>query len=102
MKIVINKCYGGFGLSQIALLELHKNGSKIVHETELGLGIDANDYKIRNDPDLIQTIENWDDDANSDFSKLKIVEIPDDAFWELRDYDGYEYLFWSMSKIHKE
>lgn len=34
MKVVINKCFGGFGLSDAALKELYKRGSKIIEAHE--------------------------------------------------------------------
>lgn len=34
MKVVINKCYGGFGLSKKAILEIHKRGGKGIEEVE--------------------------------------------------------------------
>ena len=33
-EVVINKCYGGFGLSDEAILELHKLGSKFIKVIE--------------------------------------------------------------------
>jgi hypothetical protein len=30
--------------------------------------------------------------ANDRFSKLKIVEIPDDVQWEIQEYDGWEHI----------
>ena len=44
----------------------------------------------RNDPILIQTIEELGEEANGDFSKLAIIEIPDGVDWEIEEYDGWE------------
>jgi len=46
----------------------------------------------RNDPALIQTIEELGEEANGACAKLKIVEIPDDVKWELDEYDGIEHV----------
>lgn len=76
MKIVINKCYGGYGLSDWALKEL---------------GIEYSDEINRTQPDLISLIENFPEMVNGDFAKLSVVEIPDETTdWEIFDYDGLE------------
>ena len=44
----------------------------------------------RTDPDLINIIEKMGETANSKYSKLKIVEIPDNVNWRISEYDGQE------------
>lgn len=44
----------------------------------------------RNDPLLIQIIEELGEQANGSCAELKIVEIPNDVNWEINDYDGME------------
>jgi len=44
----------------------------------------------RNDPLLIQVINELGKDANSEYSDLEIIEIPDDVEWEIEEYDGWE------------
>lgn len=46
----------------------------------------------RDDKNLIQTIEELKEKANSRFADLKIVEIPDDVEWTIEDYDGVEWV----------
>jgi hypothetical protein len=46
----------------------------------------------RNDPLLIQIIQEMGDGANSRFSQLKIIDIPDDVEWEIEEYDGNEWV----------
>lgn len=51
----------------------------------------------RDDAKLIQVIEEMGEKANDGFSKLKIVEIPDDVKWEINDYDGMEW----VAEVHR-
>jgi hypothetical protein len=44
----------------------------------------------RDDPVLIRVVEEMGEEANSKYSNLEIVEIPDDVIWQIDDYDGYE------------
>ena len=44
----------------------------------------------RTNPMLIQAIEELGDEANTKFSKLKVVEIPDGTDYEISEYDGFE------------
>lgn len=50
------------------------------------------DPEDRTDKDLINVIEKLGKKANSRFSKLKIIEIPDDVEWEIEEYDGLEHI----------
>jgi len=87
-KIVINKCYGGFGLSQEAFIELQK------------LDSEDNPFYHRNNRDslkLIEVIEKLGSRANGQHSELKIVEIPDDVEYTIADYDGIEW----VSEVHR-
>jgi hypothetical protein len=82
MKIVINSCYGGFSLSKKAIDRLR----------ELKLEFDY-DWQIeRNNPKLVQVVEELGALANGSCAKLKIVEIPDDVEWEIEEYDGSEWV----------
>lgn len=76
MKIVINECYGGYGLSDWALKEL---------------GIEYSDEINRTQPDLISLVENFPAEVNGEFAELSVVEIPDETTdWEISEYDGFE------------
>ena len=77
MKVVINTCFGGFGLSEEAMKYL---GAK-------------NSYEYINDrtnPKLVECVETLGDEADRYSSCLKVVEIPDDVEWEIYNYDGKE------------
>ena len=127
MKLVVNRCFGGFGLSPLAQLEYLKLKGKecffyigglrepykkipieaaknepIVHVTTNDIGDNPTSEEMnceyyfcdrdieRNDADLVAVVEKLGDNANSQFAKLEIVEIPDGIDWEIDDYDGSE------------
>ena len=129
MKLVINKCFGGFGLSKDAEeLYLKKAGfeshryiqTKYNYRDgeELYEKIDNDDNELthvftkdhgdsfskfpeddsywyygdleRNDPILIDVVEELGDKANNSYSALHVIEIPDGVEWEMDDYDGIE------------
>lgn len=46
----------------------------------------------RDDPILIQVVEELGKKANNIYSELKIVEIPDDVEWQIDEYDGVEWV----------
>ncbi len=77
IKVVINSCYGGFGLSTLAIKEL---------------GGRDDFYENRSDPDLVKVVEELKNKANRSYSKLESVEIPDDVEWAIEDYDGIEWV----------
>jgi hypothetical protein len=83
MKIVINDCYGGFGLSKKALaLYNERTGTVLTYEYDIK----------RNDPILVEIVEQLGEAANGDFAELKVVEIPDDVQWQIQEYDGDEWI----------
>lgn len=138
-KIVINKCYGGFGLSDAAVVRYHEIKGVpmwVEHDSKYGsLGIshywlvpeservaDLGDefYKLpmeerqahnqkwseqtfsiydlkRDDPVLVQVVEEMGQDASGRFAELKVVDIPDDVKWEIAEYDGME----SVHEVHR-
>ena len=102
-EIVINTCYGGFGLSDKATeqyaifrgLELERRDSRWIHN-----GYDyyykGEFFTLRNierdDPVLIQIVKEMGEEANDWASCLKIVEIPKDVDWQIDEYDGREWV----------
>lgn len=140
MKVVINKCYGGFGLSEAAVLRYFEiKGQPVWVEKDKkfgGLGItnywlvspenrvedreddfyrsmsmeerqeynrlwaEQNFYDrdvARDDPVLVQVVEEMGQDAWGRFAELKVVDIPDDVQWEIAEYDGWE----SVHEVHR-
>ena len=88
MKLVLNKCFGGFGISDSA--------------AEI-LGIDEYDFIDRDDENLIALIdEKGSEFVSGSFAKLKIVEIPD-AYtdYTIDEYDGMERVIYVLNgKLH--
>jgi hypothetical protein len=83
MKVVINNYYGGFGLSEEAQA-LYSKYSGIT---------DIRQYSIpRNDQHLVRVVEELQEKACARYSKLKIVEVPDDIRWHISEYDGWEHV----------
>ncbi len=89
MKVVINSCYGGFGLSKEAYKELGLAWDNY--------GYEYSDYEKRNDPKLVEVIEKLGEVASGDCANLRIVEIPDNINWTITDYDGFE----SVEEAHR-
>ena len=109
-KVVINRCYGGFSLSEKAFVEyLKRKGINCVTEVnEFGWVdfyknsisdenyISHYDYvsprnlNTREDPDLIAIIEEMGEESFGLVASLKIVEIPDDVEYEITEFDGLE------------
>jgi len=83
MKVVINDCHGGFGLTEAAL-----------NEYKIRKGVtDPNFYYYdipRECPVLVEMVERG--DVGGDFSDLKVVEIPDGVNWYIEEYDGLEHV----------
>jgi hypothetical protein len=111
MKVAINTCFGGFGISDEAfekLLERKGIAFDKVEKESSFLGATYyqaghagdDDYYISNydqydnraDPDLIAVIEEMGQKANSWAADIRIVEVPDDAKWHIHEYDGLEHV----------
>ena len=61
-------------------------------------GLYLSQYDIeRDDPILIQVIEEMGSESWGFAAELKIVEVPDDIQWEIDEYDGLE----SISEVHR-
>ena len=91
MKVVINKCYGGFNLSLSAMERLAELGCEEAQEIIQSKPFYGCLYKTeRNDSRLIQAVEELGKHANGNFARLEVIDIPDDILWEINEYDGME------------
>jgi hypothetical protein len=80
-KFVINRCYGGFGLSEEGL-----NLYNSLSEKSLAYSYDID----RDDPFLVQVVETLGEKADGFNAELEIVIIPEDLDFEITEYDGME------------
>lgn len=87
MKIVVNKCYGGYGFSDIVFAALG-----IEHEYDVE----------RTDIRLVKLVEADPEAASERFSKLTVVEIPDESTdYSVDEYDGFESVIYVVNgKLH--
>ena len=91
MKIVANRCFGGYSLSRQAMDKL---------------GVDSTYAFVwseeRNTPALVKVVDELGIAASGDCADLEIIEIPDSATdWLIEDYDGMETVLYVFDgKIH--
>lgn len=100
MKIVINKCYGGFSLSRAALHELRRMGNAhALSETDIGERYSDSFCRDipRDDPQLIDLVTRMGIAANGECAALEVVEIPDGVEWTIEEYDGREWI----AEVHR-
>lgn len=92
MKVAINRCFGGFGVSKDVYDELELEWDKYGYLENKDFGIEDDDYKAyRSHPKLIAAIEKiGEKKASNNFANIKIVTIPDGIEWTIEDYDGQE------------
>ena len=84
-KVVINTCFGGFGLSEESL-EDYKKRKNITDENFYHWDIP------RDCPVLVEMVEEGGTDVDGIYSELKVVNVPDDVNWFIHEYDGMEHV----------
>lgn len=87
MKLIINGCYGGFGIKD---------------EVMERLGLTSQDSEeTRTNPDLIALIESG-EDVNDRCANLVVVELPDNCTdYYIDEYDGLESVIYVVDgKLH--
>lgn len=140
MKIIKNKCYGGYSLSVKAKIEIAKIKGKELYFFNMykepitpeeaskslialsytvpnpydfnidKLGADGTykeantivesisiDWDNRTDPNIVAVVEKLGNEANTKYSDLVVVEIPDSIEYEIDDYDGME----TIREVHR-
>lgn len=100
-EIVINSCYGGFGLSDAAILKMRKLAghwgitpflAKEMYDPANKSYFSPREVD-RDSPILISAIKAIGEKAaGSAYAELKIVTIPDDVVWQIEEYDGLEWV----------
>ena len=90
MKIVINTCFGGFGLSE----EGETRFRVLNNGNSFDAVCDALDWgwNVRTNAILVQLIEEDAELYGGRHAELKVVEVPDDVDWYIHDYDGIEHI----------
>lgn len=124
-KIVINRCYGGFGLSYKGTMRYAEikgiilypwlnditksvygeraviGNDKMMHHYSTSPVIDgkyeegsyfSSSFLPRDDPALVQLVEEMGETANGRNAELEVVEIPDDVDFVIEEYDGTEWI----------
>lgn len=99
-KIVINRVYGGFDISDEAysFIAKKKGWQHACNDYDRSYFItDNNDCMFafdlnRDDLDLVQCLETLGHAADGNHSELKIVEVPSDVNWTICEYDGIEWV----------
>jgi hypothetical protein len=106
MKIVINRSYGGFGLSRKAVMRYAElKGIKlrfVVIEHRENESFDEDRYWSvhdidRSDPALVQVVEELGPESFGTQANLKVVDIPDDVEWKISGYDCME----QVEEVHR-
>jgi hypothetical protein len=110
MKVVMNSCYGGFSLSEQGKdLYLNKKGLKFSKEKSQYFSLVGYDYHVegneywyerdieRNDPVLVEVVEELGEKSFGSCAELRVVEIPDGVDWQIEEYDGLEH----VAEVHR-
>lgn len=95
MKLAMNKCFGGFGLSQFAVDKLKERSPTDCFYYE--------NRKHRAEPELIELFETYPaEKLNDSYANIKIVELPEETTdYLIKEYDGYEEVIYVVDgKIH--
>ena len=111
MEVVINVCFGGFGLSDAAIERCIELGMTVGSQAEINnrgkqdffrwdkpqfgqmyAEADCSRKEFRADPRVVQAVRELGEAANGPCAKLKIVDIPFDGpeGWSIDEYDGFE------------
>lgn len=93
-ELVINKRYGGYGLSDAAAREVARRHGLELEEETGHLFVKGTEFKTiddmipRNDPHLIAVVKEMGEAANGQSAKLAVVEVA--CTIDIEDHDGRE------------
>ena len=110
-KVVVNACFGGFGLSheavmryaELAMINIIRVEGEIksIYHYYKDVVSDDTYFSIddieRDDHILVKVVEEMGEEADGDMAELRIADIPDDVLWYIDDYDGVE----TVREIHR-
>ena len=86
-RIVINRCYGGFGLSDLAT-QRYRELAWIPEEEVFWTYDIPRDSKI-----LLQVIDELGaQESSGPHAELKVIEVPEGVKWHIGEYDGMEWI----------
>ena len=99
MKYVVNKCYGGFGVSKELYSELGFEWDGYGYLDNEMFGIESDDYNAyRSDPKLVAAVEKLGEKtASGRRANLVVLDIPDGIEIEWDEYDGIE----TIREVHQ-
>lgn len=84
-KIVYNACFGGYGLSEAAIMR---------YADIKGINIAIGGFSVydieRTDPALVQVVEELGEAANGTSAALRITKLPAGTLYRIDEYDGSE------------
>ena len=90
-KIVINKCFGGFALSEARLVRYAILRGVTTHPDDEEFPIQQW-WIPRDDPDLVSVVQQIPEDEGIVGTDLRVIEIPDDVEWQIEEWDGSEFI----------
>ena len=100
-KVVYNTCYGGFGLSDVAIKRYAELKGISIYlcpgyvyrnlwaYTETDDSFNCDDI-VRHDHALVQIVEEMGKESWGEHARLFIREVPDGARYRIDEYDGVE------------
>ena len=110
-KVVYNACYGGFGLSDVAIQRYADLKGIVIHKRTVGdtdyspwvyaktdVYLDPDDF-ARHDPILVQVVEELGEQASGNAADLCIREIPHGARYRVEEYDGTEWVVLETEQV---
>ena len=91
IEVVINKCFGGFALSEARMARYAVLKGVTAHPDDENFPIQQ--WGIpRDDPDLVSVVQQLPEDEGIVGTDLRVIEIPDGIEWQIEEWDGSEFI----------